>query len=214
MNDHDALLRAVLEYPDEDCPRLVFADWLDENEQHDRAEFIRLQCEISSIQSAAPTIGPPESCSWLPKAARRVTELSRRERELHRCSDHSLSPVLPGVKTVCSRGFVSEIEISLAEFMQYSKSIFQSQPVTRVVLTDREPHPGNGGIGWRVSNDLHYEANIPIDLIGHCETYVSLATFGWSRFPTREHAIDAISTACVSFGRAAAGLTAREPALV
>jgi uncharacterized protein (TIGR02996 family) len=31
MTDHDALLRAIVENPAEDTPRLVFADWLDEH---------------------------------------------------------------------------------------------------------------------------------------------------------------------------------------
>lgn len=31
MTDHDALLRVIIEHPDEDTPRLVFADWLDEH---------------------------------------------------------------------------------------------------------------------------------------------------------------------------------------
>src|SRR5690242_10519314 len=41
MTDHDALLRAIGENPQEDTPRLVFADWLEENGQPDRAAFIR-----------------------------------------------------------------------------------------------------------------------------------------------------------------------------
>ena len=31
MTEREALLRAVCENPDDDTPRLVFADWLDEN---------------------------------------------------------------------------------------------------------------------------------------------------------------------------------------
>jgi uncharacterized protein (TIGR02996 family) len=31
MNDREALLRAVCENPDDDTPRLVFADWLEEH---------------------------------------------------------------------------------------------------------------------------------------------------------------------------------------
>ncbi|MBN9120916.1 MAG: TIGR02996 domain-containing protein [Planctomycetes bacterium] len=31
MTDRDALLRAIIDHPDEDTPRLVFADWLDEH---------------------------------------------------------------------------------------------------------------------------------------------------------------------------------------
>lgn len=41
MTDHDALLRAICENPREDTPRLVYADWLEENGQHERAAFIR-----------------------------------------------------------------------------------------------------------------------------------------------------------------------------
>ncbi|MBY0460810.1 MAG: TIGR02996 domain-containing protein [Gemmataceae bacterium] len=51
MNEREALLRAVCENPDDDTPRLVFADWLQENgDEHDqaRAEFIRAQ-----VRSAA-----------------------------------------------------------------------------------------------------------------------------------------------------------------
>jgi uncharacterized protein (TIGR02996 family) len=48
MSDNTAFLRAVLEHPDDDGPRLVYADWLDEQGQADRAEFIRVQCELAA----------------------------------------------------------------------------------------------------------------------------------------------------------------------
>lgn len=38
---------AIRANPDDDLPRLVFADWLDENGQPDRAEYIRLSCAIN-----------------------------------------------------------------------------------------------------------------------------------------------------------------------
>jgi uncharacterized protein (TIGR02996 family) len=37
-------LAAIAARPDDDLPRLIFADWLDERGETDRAEFIRLQC--------------------------------------------------------------------------------------------------------------------------------------------------------------------------
>lgn len=40
-----ALLNAIFAAPDDDAPRLIYADWLDEHEREMRAEFIRLQCE-------------------------------------------------------------------------------------------------------------------------------------------------------------------------
>src|SRR5947209_4774126 len=49
MNERDALLKAVCDNPDEDTPRLVFADWLQEHGEEDRAEFIRVQCEAARL---------------------------------------------------------------------------------------------------------------------------------------------------------------------
>jgi uncharacterized protein (TIGR02996 family) len=46
MNDHDALLHAIAEHPEEDTPRLMFADWLEENGDPDRADFVRNQVEL------------------------------------------------------------------------------------------------------------------------------------------------------------------------
>ncbi|VTR93019.1 Repeat-companion domain protein OS=Isosphaera pallida (strain ATCC 43644 / DSM 9630 / IS1B) GN=Isop_0391 PE=4 SV=1: LRR_6 [Gemmata massiliana] len=47
MNDHDALLHAIGEHPEEDTPRLMFADWLEENGQPERADFARNQIELT-----------------------------------------------------------------------------------------------------------------------------------------------------------------------
>ena len=49
MNERDALLKAVCDHPDEDTPRLVFADWLHEHGEPDRAEFIRVQIEHAAL---------------------------------------------------------------------------------------------------------------------------------------------------------------------
>ncbi|VTS02303.1 Repeat-companion domain protein OS=Isosphaera pallida (strain ATCC 43644 / DSM 9630 / IS1B) GN=Isop_0391 PE=4 SV=1: LRR_6 [Gemmata massiliana] len=45
MSEHDAFLRAICANPDDDTARLVFADWLQEHGEPDRAEFIRLHIE-------------------------------------------------------------------------------------------------------------------------------------------------------------------------
>src|SRR5262245_7712488 len=45
----EALLRDARANPENDAPRLILADWLDEHGEHDRAEFIRLQCAASAL---------------------------------------------------------------------------------------------------------------------------------------------------------------------
>src|SRR5438477_12296826 len=42
-------LMAILADPDADAPRLAYADWLEEDGDADRAEFIRVQCALASM---------------------------------------------------------------------------------------------------------------------------------------------------------------------
>src|SRR4051812_26632158 len=47
MSQASAFHQDIQEHPDDDTPRLVFADWLDDHGQHDRAEFIRVQVRLA-----------------------------------------------------------------------------------------------------------------------------------------------------------------------
>ena len=44
--DEEALIKEVLENPELEAPRLVYADWLEERGDQ-RAEFLRLECEFN-----------------------------------------------------------------------------------------------------------------------------------------------------------------------
>lgn len=46
----EPFLAAINANLDDDTPRLVFADWLQENGDETRAEFIRIQCELHRVQ--------------------------------------------------------------------------------------------------------------------------------------------------------------------
>src|SRR3954466_9337320 len=45
MSLAEAFLRDIVDHPDDDAPRLVYADWLDEHGDPERAEFVRVQVE-------------------------------------------------------------------------------------------------------------------------------------------------------------------------
>ncbi len=63
----DRFLAAVAANPDEDTPRLVFADWLQEHGRDAHAEFVRLQCEMARWPAGAPeqdALGPRLSELW------------------------------------------------------------------------------------------------------------------------------------------------------
>lgn len=49
MSDRQALLLAIRAAPDDDLPRLAYADWLEENGDPGRAQFIRVQCALARL---------------------------------------------------------------------------------------------------------------------------------------------------------------------
>jgi uncharacterized protein (TIGR02996 family) len=60
--DWRAMVAAVRAAPDDDLPRLVAADWLDERGLGERAEFIRVQCELAKTHPC----GSPAHCVYGP----------------------------------------------------------------------------------------------------------------------------------------------------
>lgn len=57
MDERDAFLRMIAANPDDDTPRLVFADWLDEHDEPERAEFIRLQIRLARMSQDDAQVG-------------------------------------------------------------------------------------------------------------------------------------------------------------
>jgi uncharacterized protein (TIGR02996 family) len=53
MTRDQAFLQAILDSPDDDAPRLVYADWLEERGDP-RGEFIRLQCALARMDEHDP----------------------------------------------------------------------------------------------------------------------------------------------------------------
>lgn len=66
MIDRRDFLQAIQAQPADDTPRLIFADWLEEQGDAARAEFIRVQCQLGQMLTGDP--------------ARKM--LAKREREL------------------------------------------------------------------------------------------------------------------------------------
>jgi len=61
MTERDAFIRHMLEDPLDDAPRLIFADWLEENGEAELAEFIRVQIAISR-EDACDRQDEPNGC--------------------------------------------------------------------------------------------------------------------------------------------------------
>lgn len=124
MTDADALLASILDRPDDDLPRLVYADWLDENGEHERSEFIRVGCELASM----PGYPSAFDLDAYPNAA----ELHRRQLWLINEWDYGRGwrhiagrvavSLIPGGSPwydyfTFRRGFVWKVECTVVEFL-------------------------------------------------------------------------------------------------
>ena len=107
MTDEAALLAAIAARPDDDTPRLVYADWLDDAGADDRAEFIRLQCALAR--------GGPDD----PAAAERADELEER----HRIRWLAGVPTGPGLRWSFHRGFPERLEADVYRLIEWYRAI-------------------------------------------------------------------------------------------
>ena len=56
MNEEQAFFEEIRDQPNNDVPRLIFADWLEERGDP-RGEFIRVQCDLAALFSpTAPSM--------------------------------------------------------------------------------------------------------------------------------------------------------------
>src|SRR5262245_59139867 len=112
--DEQALLAAVIAHPDEDTPRLMYADWLDEHGQPARPEFIRPQIEATRC--------PPGDSKA--KALRaRVVELVKQHRK------EWTDGITGGVFV---RGFLTAARFSnLKEFCRKAAKLCAQDPISR-----------------------------------------------------------------------------------
>jgi uncharacterized protein (TIGR02996 family) len=138
--DRAALLCAICEDPDDDTPRLVFADWLDEHGDADRADFIRLQISLHAD-------AVPEGDRSATEA--RVAELLGRN-EAAWCAE---LPGLPGVTWATYphpfvRGFAYAVGIKHGKaWREHADVAFAAAPVSSLTC--------GGTFSARTSRPIH-----------------------------------------------------------
>ncbi|QJW99786.1 TIGR02996 domain-containing protein [Frigoriglobus tundricola] len=119
--------------PDDDTPRLVFADWLQEHGEEDRAEFIRVQIELVR-KAENPSL--KERQGALLGAHRAEWESPFRQFEVA----NSFRQFVFGVHF--RRGFAWAISVNDEEqrFVDNAAALFQHAPIERVNLFHKSQH--------------------------------------------------------------------------
>jgi uncharacterized protein (TIGR02996 family) len=120
MTEQQAFLQAIFEEPDDDAPRLIYADWLEERGDP-RAEFIRVGCALAGLTREDP----------------RFRLLWTREGELIRT--HKEKWFGPTRKEFswwdCHRGFLDEVATGASVFLKHADELFRAHAVQRVKLS-------------------------------------------------------------------------------
>src|SRR5262245_23639561 len=117
-----SFLEDIRANPDDDTPRLVFADWLMERD-NPRGEFIRVQCELAKLDDEDP----------------RRPALEARERELLDAHEARWLAELPSFKPIrwgpFDRGFVARAQAQDTRyFLRHAKQMFAATPLTGLKL--------------------------------------------------------------------------------
>jgi uncharacterized protein (TIGR02996 family) len=120
--DEHAFFDRIRNEPGEDGPRLIYADWLDENCQPDRAEFIRLQCALARLPDEEP--GRPE--------LRERERILRDANEVRWAAD--LAPLVSGWEF--RRGVIDSVSVGTSQFLTGGAAIFDLAPVRKVRFID------------------------------------------------------------------------------
>ncbi len=121
---YEPFLRAICENPEDDTVRLVYADWLDENRDPDRAEFIRVQVERARLRDAGSD----------------SETLKVRDQELRQFTEGWLAE-LPQLRRArwqrFWRGFVSGIDVNgLTTYVRYADTIFSVTPIQFMLVAE------------------------------------------------------------------------------
>lgn len=121
MTDREALLAAIHADPDDDTARLVYADWLQENGQVDRAEFIRFQIEAVRAEPFGPRARKAED------GAKRILAVHFDRWTRHLLGGRANEPRF-------ERGFISHLSVEPRGFVPRADALFDAEPIQALRL--------------------------------------------------------------------------------
>lgn len=222
MTEREAFIRQICERPDDDTVRLVFADWLQENGEPERAEFIRDQIEWRFGSSDFDLLDANWDV-WFPDVTRHDENGFRR---LQNYGGGLAAPLLSGNTVIFSRGFVSAVRFSATvSYMKHAnEGYWRQQPITEVRLVDKTPWFNHDKThhGWwsesALANPLTHPDVMPLPLMIHMASdpdrfdhgignrFTMENLVGCIMWNHRNPALAAASRACVAHGRALANL--------
>jgi uncharacterized protein (TIGR02996 family) len=135
MTHEEAFLIDICEQPDDDSARLIFADWLEDQGEATRAQFIRAQCRLAQMAWDDPERLLLENEE---RALAQDMNLT-----LDAAATGSWAKRLPVWMRSCSmrfaRGFVAHLECTVAQLAKDVKRVFATTPLQSLSIK-RQPN--------------------------------------------------------------------------
>jgi uncharacterized protein (TIGR02996 family) len=131
MNDDAAFIQGILDNPEDDALRLVYADWLEDHDQSARAELIRVQIELAGMEKEAPD----------------RARLDARQEKLLEAHGREWAGPFPRLvnEWEFERGFISEIVVQVRGFLKHAETLFRLAPIRTVRLRMSSTAEGEEG---------------------------------------------------------------------
>lgn len=130
-----ALLAAIIADRDDDTVRLAYADWLDEHDQPERADYIRVQCAVARLVIDDPATEARYDELFKRQSALRVEYYERRWHE-------EFAATLPpnGLTDYWFiRGLIGHVRCTPEYFQQAAAELVAAAPFERLALTEPTP---------------------------------------------------------------------------
>lgn len=124
MTDEATLRAAVLQAPDDDAPRLAYAQWCDGNGDPARAELIRLQIQLANTPRDILDSGRAAGMQY------------DEQRLLAAHASRWTAAIAPWIaRAHFLRGFVGFVELSATQFLAHIDALLAHEPILHVDLT-------------------------------------------------------------------------------
>src|SRR5262249_52808848 len=146
MTPEDAFFEDVREHPDDDAPRLIFADWLEDNGDPDRAEFIRAR--IYGVRLAGLDSQQADASSETFRQRAHVLLRANWKRWAEPLaaffgSSHFNWPDRGYHSEALNhfpRGFVEAIQLDASRFLRIAAELFRAYPIRVAELHQADDH--------------------------------------------------------------------------
>jgi uncharacterized protein (TIGR02996 family) len=134
----EGFLRDIVEHPEDDAPRLVYADWLDDQGEGGLAGFIRVQCRLAGLADDDVQRIPLEE------------EQARLERQIDQALLHGpRTGWLAGLPVWArranrkfERGFIAGVSSATVPFLESGEQFVRATPLRELQVTNAAFAPG------------------------------------------------------------------------